>query len=195
MSLRGKVELKTVELPDAIEFTVSREESVVEQVVFPALALFVLVWFWSIGSLYPRILAVFAGVASAAAWIANRMQGGETTLRVTYDGLVADGNLGHLFSTHEGVGVGELSSIRYLVGGDGEVSGLSARLDWRTVMLLPHISADQANLIIDKIRHKFPGIPAEPYAPFSMSDLSIFDRGSDITTLGLSDTKGDSDNC
>jgi hypothetical protein len=83
MPLLDKVELKTVEFPDALEFTVSREESTAEKIVFPTLALIVLVWFWSIGTLWPRILAVFAAIASAAAWMANRIQRGETALQNT----------------------------------------------------------------------------------------------------------------
>lgn len=87
MPLRGKVEVKTIELPDALMFTVSREKSTAETIVFPILALIVLVWFFSIGSLWPRILAVSAALFSAVAWIANHKQRRQTTLRVTGDRL------------------------------------------------------------------------------------------------------------
>ena len=87
MQLRGEIELKKTEHSDALEFTVSREESILESVVFPVFALAVLWWFWRIGGLWPRILAGFAAISSAAAYIANRVQGGETRLRVTSDGV------------------------------------------------------------------------------------------------------------
>jgi len=59
MPIQRKVELNTIEFPDALEFTVSREEGMAERVVFPIFALIVFVWFWSIGSLWPRIIAAF----------------------------------------------------------------------------------------------------------------------------------------
>lgn len=52
--------------------------------------------------------------------IINRVQGGKSTLLSTTDGLVADGNLGQFFSTHEEVGFDALISIRNDHGGDGD---------------------------------------------------------------------------
>jgi len=187
MPIQSKVELNTIEFPDALEFTVSREEGMAERVVFPIFALIVFVWFWSIGSLWPRIIAAFAGLSFAASLIANRVQGGKSILRVTVDGLVADGNLRRPFSTHEEVGAGELSSIRYFLGGDGEISGLAAQLSWRSVVLLPHISTDQANAIMETINRKFSSMPIEHYSALSLSDvLPLFGRGDQVTKLGLS---------
>jgi len=189
MQLRGEVELKKTEHFDALEFTVSREESILESVVFPAFALAVLWWFWHIGSLWPRILAGLAAISSAVAYIANRIQGGETRLRISSDGVMADGNLGKLFTTHEQIGIADIDSIRYEPGGDGEISGLLARKGWSSILLLPHITGDQANEIIAAIHRKFPHMPVERYAPFSLSDLNPFDRGEHVTRLGLSDSE------
>jgi len=188
MKLLGTVELKTVELPDELEFTVVREESLFERVAFPVFALAVLGWFWHIGSLWPRILAVFAAISTAAAYIANRIQAGVTRLRVTSDGVIADGNLGKLFTTHEQIGIADIDSIRYKAGGEDEICGIYARYRWSSKLLLPHLTGDQGNEIIARIHGKFPNIPVERYAPVSLSDFSLFDRGGQITTLGLSDS-------
>ena len=186
MSLQGDVEVKTIELRDALEFTALRESSAIEGFLAPAFALIVLCWFWFNGNLWIRILTAIGAAWTVAAGIADRVHGGETTLRITIEGVIANGNLGHFWSTHEQVGIVDLAAIRYHPGdGEGETAGLYAHLDWGRRMLLPNISAEQANVIIEAIRQKFPGIPAEPYAPFSFSDLSIFDRG-DLITLRLS---------
>lgn len=187
MQLLGKVVLKTVELPNALEFVASREENLIESFIIPAFALIVLWWFWRTGNLWLRIIAGVAAAFTMLAAAANRIQGGETKLRVTSNELVAEGNLGRLFSTHENVPVGDLSSIRYEGGGDGEIFGLYARRGWRSTLLLPYLSVAQANEIADTIGRKFPGIPAEQNSPASLSDLMFFGSGDQTTTLGLSD--------
>jgi hypothetical protein len=52
MNFSSDVEVKTVELPDALEFTVTREEDWGTNVIAPSLGLFALWWFfWRIGNL------------------------------------------------------------------------------------------------------------------------------------------------
>jgi hypothetical protein len=192
MSFQSETELKTIEFPDALEFTVYRESSFAEGFVAPVATLILLFWVWYIGSLWLCIVILVIAAGTVAASIADRINGNETTLRVTVEGVIARGNLGHLFSTHEQVGICDLASIRYHPGdGEGEAPGLYAHLDWGARMLLPHISGDQANLIIERIRKKFPGVAVESYSPFSPSDLLIFDHGEQVITLGLS--KADND--
>lgn len=188
MDLVGKVEIRTVELPDSLEFTASREEGLVEKFAIPAFTLMVLCWFWSSGNLWLRVIAGVAAATTVAALIANRVQGSETRLRITSDEVVAEGNLGRFFSTRERIAVSDVSSIRYDDGGDGGISGLYARQRWRSTLLLPWLTVDQTNVTIDVIRRKFPHIPAERHSPFSISDLPIFDHRDEITTLGLSDS-------
>ena len=186
MRLLGKVEIRTVELPNALEFIASREESLIETFGIPAFALVVLWWFWRTGNLWLRIISGVAAGFTMLAAIANHIQGGETRLSVTGDELLAEGNLGGLFSTHERITVSRVSSIRYDHGGDG-IPGLYAFHGWRSTLLLPYLSPDQANAVVDTIHRKFPHIPAKPKSSVSISGLAIFDRGDQITTLGLSD--------
>lgn len=187
MQLRGKVELNTVELPDALEITVSRDDGAIESIAFPIFAFVVLAWFWVIGrTWWPRILASIAAISTVAGYISNWIQGGKTTLRVTRDELLAEGNLGRLFSTHEKIPVSNVASIGYDSGGDGGISGLYVRDGWRSTSLLPNLSPEQVNAVIETIHQKFPNIPIQPYSPFTISDLGIFSSGDQMTTLGLS---------
>lgn len=188
MQLLGQVETKAVELPNALEFTASRDAGLIETLAIPAFTLVVLWWFWRTGNLWLRTISGVAAAFTLLAAVANRIQGGETRLRVTSDELLAQGNLGKLFSTHEKIAVSSVSSLRYDPGGDG-ISGLYARHGWRSTLLLPYLTPDQTNALIGAIHRKFPHIPTEPYSPFSISELGIFNEGSEITTLGLSDSR------
>ncbi|WP_109489081.1 hypothetical protein [Occallatibacter savannae] len=191
MSLESGVQLKTVEYFDALEFTVLRETGGVQDFIGPAISLILICWFWYRGNLGICILIAIVTIWTMVGAFADRVHGRETRLRVTIEGVIAHGNLGHVFSTHEQVGIADLAAIRYHPGdGEGEAAGLYAHLDLGSRMLLPSISGDQANEIIEAIRKKFPGLPAEPYAAFRMSDMLIFDRG-DTITLGLSKPERD----
>jgi hypothetical protein len=121
MGLLGKVELKTTELPDALEFTVTREDALLETVAIPAITIIVMwAFFWRTGNLWLRIISGSAVGFTILAAIANRIQGGETKLRVTLDRVIAEGNLGQLFSASVAVAMSDISSIGfYDGGGDG----------------------------------------------------------------------------
>ena len=182
MSLLGDIELKTTELPDALEFTVTRSDSLLENVGIPAITIS-LMWafFWRNGNLWLRIISGAAVGFTILAALANRIQGNETRLRVTLDGVVAEGNLGQLFSTSASVAIADISSIGFHDGGDGGISGLYARRGWRFQLLLPHLNQQQSQSVVDAITKKFPGIPAE-----SALNNSLFGDGGRLTTLGLS---------
>jgi|GEM_PF-2930225 len=182
MSLLGNVELKSTELPDALEFTVSREDGLIESVAVPIFALFVLWMFWRTGTLWLRVIAGFAAVTTFLAFFANWIQGGETKLRVTREGLFAEGNLGQLFSTSIALAIEDVSSIGfYDGGGDGGIYGLYARHGWKFTPVLPRLSQEQAEMVVDAIAKKFPEIPAE-----SALNCSLFGDGGKLISLGLS---------
>ena len=182
MSLFGDIELKTTELPDALEFTATRSDSILENVAIPAITI-ILMWafFWRNGNLWLRIISGAAVGFTILAALANRIQGNETRLRVTLDGVVAEGNLGQLFSTSASVAIGDISSIGFHDGGDSGISGLYARRGWRFVLLLPRLNQQQSQSVVDAITKKFPGIPAE-----SALNPSLFGNGGRLTTLSLS---------
>jgi hypothetical protein len=190
MSLLGNVELKTTELRDALEFTVSREDGLIETIVVPVGA-FVVVWmFWRIGALWPRLIAILSAVSMSLAYFANWIQGGETNLRVTREGLFAEGNLGNLFSTSVTVAIEDVSSIGYWVGpGEDGPSGLYARGNWQFWMLLPHLSREDAETVVATIQKKFPFMPSE-----NTLSSSMFGDGGKLISLGLSNLRRDGTN-
>lgn len=183
MSLLGNVELKTTELPDALEFTAVREDSLLETVGIPAVTIVVMwAFFWRTGNLWLRIISGSATGFTILAAFANWTQGGETRLRVTLDGVIAEGNLGQLFSTSVSVAIAEISSIGfYDGGGDGGISGLYVRRGLRFLPVLPRLSREQSQLVVDAITRKFPRIPAE-----SALNPYWFGDGGRLVRLGLS---------
>jgi hypothetical protein len=186
MSLLGDVELKTTELPDALEFTVSREDRLLEIVGIPAITIIVMwAFFWRTGNLWLRVISGSAVGFTILVAFANWIQGGETKLCVTLDGVIAEGNLGQLFSTSISVAIADISSIGfYDGGGDGGISGLYVRRGWRFLPVLPHLSQEQSQLVVDAITKKFPGIPAE-----SALNPYLFGDGGRLTSLGLSKSR------
>ena len=182
MNLLGDVELKTTELPDALEFVVMREGSLLENVGIPAITIIVMwAFFWRTGNLWLRFISGSATGFTILAAFANWIQGGETKLRVTLEGVIAEGNLGQLFSTSVSVAIADISSIGYYDGGGDSISGLYVRHGWRFLPVLPHLSREQSQLVVDAIAKKFPGIPAE-----SALNPHLFGDGGRLTSLGVS---------
>jgi hypothetical protein len=183
MSLLGNVELKTTELPDALEFTVTREDSLLETVGIPAITIIVMwAFFWRTGNPWLQIISGSAVGFTIFAAFANWIQGGETRLHVTLDRVLAEGNLGQLFSKSVAVAMADISSIGfYDGGGDGGISGLYVRRGWRFTPVLPRLSREQSQQVVDAITKKFPGIPAE-----SALNSSLFKGVGKLINHGLS---------
>lgn len=185
MSLLGEVELKTTELPDALEFTVTREDRLLEIVGIPAITIIIMwAFFWRTGNLWLRFISGSAAGFTILAALTSWIQGGETKLRVTLEGVIAEGNLGQLFSTSVSVAIADISSIGFYDGGGDSISGLYVRNGWRFLPVLPHLSQEQSQLVVDAIAKKFPGIPAE-----STLNPYLFGDGGRLTSLGLSKSR------
>ena len=110
MRLFGRVELTTVELPNALEFSISRESGLVEWTGGMVIGLLGLWMFWKVNTPFSRLIVVVVCVAAAASAIASWVQGGSTKLRVTADELFAEGNLNKLFSTEVRIPASEIAS-------------------------------------------------------------------------------------
>lgn len=181
MTFYNTVELKSVELPNALEFTISRESGWLEPIVVPVVTAFVLWIFWRTGALWSRIIAVVVGSSTALSLLASWFQGRETTLRATEDELIAEGNLGRLFSTEIRIAISDVLWIGYDSGGEGGTSGLYVRIRWGRTCVLPGLSPEQAQSVVDCIERRFPEIPTE-----YEGSLLLWDGGP-LTQLKLSD--------
>ena len=188
MNLLGNVELNTTELPDALEFNVVRESSLLETVGIPAIAI-ILLWafFWRTGSPWLRLISGCAAGFTVFASFANWRQGGETKLSVTTESVAAEGNLGQVSSGSVSAAIADISSIGYYGGGGDGIPGLYARQKWRFTLLLPHLSAEQSQQVTDAIKKKFPEIPAE-------SALNTYLFGDDGSLISLGLAKSDTTN-
>lgn len=182
MGIVGKTEITTVELPNALEFSITREDGLFEQIVAPCLAALALWMFWKTGQL-GRLIAGFAGVTTVLAFVANWLQGRGTMLRVTSDELFAEGNLGRLFSTSVRIPAADISSIYFYMSGEGDDSGLYVRHGWSSTRVLPCLTEEQADTIVDAIAAKFPQLPT------SNGPTSFLFNSDPLTSLGLSDSK------
>ena len=183
MSLLGNVELKTSEFPDALEFTVTRDDGLLETIAIPAITIVVMWLFWRTGNLWLRFISGCAVGLTALAAFANWKQGRETKLRVTLEGVTARGNLGQLFATSVAVALGDISSIGFYDGGGDGISGLYVRRGWRFCLLLPRLSKEQSQLVVDAITKRFPGIPTKT----GLNPSLFGDRGK-LISLGHTGT-------
>jgi hypothetical protein len=124
VKLFGHAEINSIELPNALEFTVVRVLGWFDWFAWIVLAPSVLWMFWRAGSLWTHAVAIFAGVSTAVYLTANWLQGKETRLRVTSDEILAEGNLGRLFTTTIRIPASEVSSRRYFSDPEGDSSGV-----------------------------------------------------------------------
>src|SRR5512146_466606 len=156
MSFSNDVEVKTVELPDALEFTVTREDGLYAVVFAPAIAFVGFWYFWKVTPAgWPHIVMLFIAISSAASYVASKLHGRETRLRVTSDEIIAEGNLGRIFSTNFRLAASDIVAIRFNPGGDGDTQGLYVWHGWTNACVVPGISRAQADSIVEAIARRF----------------------------------------
>lgn len=179
--------MTTVELPNALEFSISRESGWLDWAASPLIVLLVIWMFWKMNTSFSRLIAAVVCVSAAASAIATWIQGGSTKLRITSDELFAEGNLNKMFSTEVRIPVSEIESLGYNVGDEGEPSGLYVRHGWSHTCVLPGLEGDQASSVTTAIFDKFPEIAPEDTSPGS----PLYGTQSELTTLGLSDSQSE----
>ena len=182
MELFGRTDLSTSELADAVEFTVVHRQGPIEVIIAPLVTALVVWLFWRSGSQLTKIMAALAGVSGAIAVIANRRQGDEVSLRVTADELVTQGNMGKLFETEQRIATRDVLGMSYRSGGEDEMYGLYVKLRWNERCILPRLSEEQIQQVIEIIGRRFPDLPTTDSA------FSLFGRADEVITLGLSDS-------
>ncbi len=179
MNFSSDIEVKTVELPDALEFTVTREGGSYEYVVAPVIGLAMLWYFWKLGGLLIHVFVAVVLVATVLSYIANRLHGRESKLLVREDGIIARGNLGRIFSTRFQVTAVDITKIRFGTDGEAGNPGLYVWQGWASTCVLPGIGSKQADDIVEIIARRFPHLPTE-------LSTSAGWRGERLIELGLS---------
>jgi len=189
MALLGRTELTTVELPNALEFTIIGEHGWLELIAMPAGILFVSWMFWRIDTPFTRIIVAIIVVSTAASAIASWIQGGSTKLRVTQEELFAEGNLNKLFTTEIRIPASEIESLGYMVGDEGEPGGFYVNRRWSRTCVLPGLNRDQGASVTNAIFKKFPYFAPEYIGSGSLG----YGTKSELISLGLSasDSKED----
>lgn len=178
MRLVGKSEVTTRDLGGELQFTVTREDGLVETIAGPALLAYFLFMAWKANN---YIFLAFGAIG--AAWLLSHwLQGRETELRVTSKELVATGNLGRMFSTEVRVAALDVVSLGWDSPGEGDNRGLYLKRGWGRVCVLPGLNREQAADVVYAIYRKFPEIGMEEYNSGSF----LFGTNSGLTTLGLS---------
>jgi uncharacterized membrane protein YeaQ/YmgE (transglycosylase-associated protein family) len=189
MKLVGRVELKTMELPDALEFTIEREYGWFEIVLGLAITFLALWLFWRVHTAIAHLLVVAISGAVVVSVIAQRVQGRSTRLRVTSDGLYAVGNLDKLFTIKLRIPYSEIASFEYNFADEGASGGIYVKHRGSRTCVLPGLDEDQGVSVKNAIFEKFPDLVPEDTSPESL----LYGNESELTTLGLSasDSKED----
>ena len=108
-------------------------------------------------------------------------------MRISNDEVISEGNLGKVFSTTFRLAAEDMTSIGYYDGGEGGTGGMYVRSGWANSCLIPNISRELVDSMIDVIARRFPTLPTE-------HSESLKWRGEKLIELGLSKlNRGDSD--
>ena len=177
MPFLSRAEVTTLPEPARIAFQIEHEHGWIE---WPLALAGTGVCFWE-WSRFHSIFWAIAGTFATASVVANWARGSRTELVVTADQLLARGNIGRLFSSETTIRTADVTAMRYQVGGEGAPSGLYVGHGWRSTCLVPEISEDQTNQILDEIFRRFPNIATGDSNPSSL----LFGPSCDLTKLNL----------
>ena len=177
MKIIGSKELETRDFGDSLQFVLTRNlgwaEIAIEVILLGSILFFV----WRQNSV---ILMGFAGIGIIGIVI-NWIQGRETVLLVNERGIVARGNLDSWFRKELTLSSGEITSMGWSAGGEGDSGGVYVRRGYLQSWVLPGASEEHGRTVISAIEDRFPDFPvAERVASL------LFGNDSGITTLALS---------
>lgn len=154
MRVLGKAELTTVERPRQIEFASGYQSGWVDFMAPPA-ALF-MVFLWAMIAHYYLIAwFVVVGYLLLVLWW---LHSPVTRLLVTDTELVARGSLGRSYSDTRRVKTEDLKSLGHFHGAHNEPLGLYAYHAWTKTCMIPHLTPQESNAIINAIHRKFPDL-------------------------------------
>ena len=174
MKIVGSIELKTSDFGDSLQFVITQSLGWTE-VAFEV----ILLGAWRQSSAVLTICVVLAIVGM----MVNGIRGRETLLRVSESGIIARRHSAGWVGKENTIPVGEISSMGWSAGGEGDDGGVYVMRGYSRSWVLPGASEEHGRIVISAIVDRFPAFPASDRTPASL----LFGGDSGITTLRLSD--------
>jgi hypothetical protein len=171
-------QVNTVELPDRLQFVVSRENG---WSGYLFLSVTVLLFFYAIWINKSWLMLALLAMGILY-FIANRSYSPTDKLTVTENEIIASRDRDLNSTGTIRVADWELVFLGYTVGDEDEPPGLYAYLDTSKICLIPDLQEKETNVITDAIRRKFPLLERGDQSSTSL----LHGEESGITTLGLS---------
>lgn len=181
MKLSSSTSFTLEETSDALLFLLVREPGAIERIGLPLFATVILWRLWISGTFLVQCFVVLAAVPGCITYVASWLQGKQAILRVTADKFVARGNLARTFTTEIVIAADDVRSLEWESGGENGTSGLYAKQEWGSTLLLPYIDEAQAAEIRAAVARRFPEIQIDDDSAASF----LYGDKSGITTLGL----------
>jgi hypothetical protein len=178
MKIIGSTEFKTRKLGDSVEFVLTRSLGWTEVVFELVLAGGFSFYAWWHRS---AILAIFVALGIVG-MVINGIQGREALLRVSENGIVARKHPASWLSKAVTIPVGEISSMGWSAGGEGDDGGVYVVRGFLRSWVLPGANEEHGQMVISAIEERFPDFPVAARTPASL----LFGDDSGVTTLHLS---------
>ncbi len=177
MKIVGTTELRTRNLGDSLQFVITRSRGWME-IAFEVLLIGGFLFYaWRQGS---TTLVIFV-VLGTVAMVINGIQRRETFLQVSECGIVTRNSFSWV-GKGVTIPVGEISSMGWSGGGDGDDGGVYVMCGYSQSWVLPGATEEHGRMVISAIQDRFPAFPVVDRTPTSL----LFGDDSGITTLHLS---------
>jgi hypothetical protein len=169
MQARSTSELKIDDLGSELRFTLSHERGwiyfalIVGAFIGLGLCAFLEQSVW---------LGCICCLLMAVPLIMNWMRGSTTVFRISEQRVVATGNLYRWSASDVNISASDVMSIGWNSGGEDASNGIYVWHGWggmRSTCVLPGISCDKAQPILDAIKLRFPQYAIKDVRPFSVS--------------------------
>jgi hypothetical protein len=178
MEIFGSSEMKTTDLGDSLQFVITRSvgwtEVGFEVILISAFSFYA----WRQSSAILTICVVLAIIGM----MINGIRGREVLLRVSKSGIIARRHSSGWVSKENTIPVGEISSMGWSAGGEGDDGGVYVMCGYSRSWVLPGASEEHGHVVISAIEDRFPAFPVSERTSASI----LFGDDSGITTLHLS---------
>ncbi len=183
MKMFGYIELRTIDLPEGLQFRIFRQEGWTDLIAGLVTLGFTfwLAWIWQ--------SVLWMIIFGSAAILASLLLGREIKLSVTDSEFVAIRNRGVIFRAEVRVPTSEVLSVGYDVGAKDQPVGLYVQRTWTHTCILPELDKKYADAMTDAICKRFPKIARGYGQPRSL----LFKMQSDTRSLELAEAHQDSD--